>query len=149
MQITDACVLVEGPDWGNAQFLGEWLLAAALAEAFWKEARNDRRFQKQVDDVCLCFIPDFGISATVMVMQLQQHRTSFVLRADDELAAEFAMMAVMGFFERKGQTYQMTLPRPWTAERGRAASLAYANTGDDEDILHPEHLVLSFQSRRR
>jgi hypothetical protein len=108
MQSTDACVLVEGPDWGNAQFLGEWLLAAALAEAFWKEARNDRRFQKQVDDVCLCFIPDFGISATVMVMQLQQHRTSFVLSADDELAAEFAMMAVMGF-------YQMTLPRPLTA----------------------------------
>ena len=30
-------VLVEGPRWGDAEFYGNWLLAAAKAEAFGKK----------------------------------------------------------------------------------------------------------------
>jgi hypothetical protein len=41
-------VLIEGPNWGDAKFYGKWLLAAAQAETFWKEARKDPDFEKQV-----------------------------------------------------------------------------------------------------
>jgi hypothetical protein len=33
MERTDPYILVQGPAWGDAQFYGEWLLAAAKAEA--------------------------------------------------------------------------------------------------------------------
>ena len=31
MERTDPCVLVQGPAWGDAQFYGDWLLAAGKA----------------------------------------------------------------------------------------------------------------------
>jgi hypothetical protein len=37
MERTEPCIPVQGPAWGDAQFYGEWLLAAAKAETFWKE----------------------------------------------------------------------------------------------------------------
>jgi hypothetical protein len=37
MEATDSYVLVQGPAWGDAHFYGQWLQAAAKAEAFWKE----------------------------------------------------------------------------------------------------------------
>ncbi len=52
------CILVEGPNWGDAEFYGKWLLAAAQAETFWKEAREDSDFYKQVQSVCMGYIPD-------------------------------------------------------------------------------------------
>ena len=39
MEGSDPYVLVQGPAWGDAQFYGEWLLAAAKAEAYWKPTR--------------------------------------------------------------------------------------------------------------
>ena len=44
--------LVQGPPRGDAQFYGEWPLAAAKAEGFWKEAYADEDFRRQVKHVC-------------------------------------------------------------------------------------------------
>jgi len=110
MGITDPCVLVEGPAWGDAEFYGEWLLAAAKAEAFWKEAFTDQDFKKQVERVCVCYLPDFGIAATIMIMELREHRTRFVLDVNSEDGEDFTMMVAMGFFAQKHQYYHMTLP---------------------------------------
>jgi hypothetical protein len=63
MERTDPYVLIQGPKWGDAQFYGGWLLAASKAETFWKEAYADPDFKKQIDHVCVCYIPDFGIAA--------------------------------------------------------------------------------------
>lgn len=41
MKTSDQCILVRGPSWGDALFYGEWLLAAAKAETFWKDALKD------------------------------------------------------------------------------------------------------------
>ena len=41
-------VLVEGPEWGDAKFYGELLLAAAKAESLWKEGLGDQDFEKKV-----------------------------------------------------------------------------------------------------
>jgi len=151
-------VLIEGPEWGDAEFYGEWLLAAAKAESFWKEALEDHEFEKQVDRICICVIHDFGISATWMLMQLREDKTRFVFPVErDEEGEAFTMMVRMGFFVQKHQSYQMTLPSNLTAEKVRAAVLEYAKTEDEEHVLHVEYLVTTmpfaeaaaFQNRLR
>ena len=41
-------ILVEGPEWGDAEFCGKWLLMAAKAEALWKKAINDPSLKEQI-----------------------------------------------------------------------------------------------------
>jgi hypothetical protein len=135
------CVLVEGPAWGDAEFLSKWLLAAAQAESFWRKAYENADFEKQVEPVCVCYIPDFGISAFIMVMHLKEHRTSFVLNLETEDGELFAMMLGMGFFEPSPNGYRMALPIGLTTATVRAAVIKFAATQDDDFILHPEHLV--------
>jgi hypothetical protein len=66
----DPYVLIQGPDWGDARFYGEWLLGAGKAQAYWREAYTDLDFKKKIDRICLVYIPDFGIAASIMVMKL-------------------------------------------------------------------------------
>ena len=40
-------VLIEGPDWGKALFLGKWILAAAKAETLRKKAFADPKFRQR------------------------------------------------------------------------------------------------------
>jgi hypothetical protein len=141
MEGTDPYVLVQGPAWGDAQFYGQWLLAAGKAEAFWKEAYADEDFKQQIDRVCDAYIPDFGIAATVMIMQLRGYRTTLLLELNSEDGDDFAMMAEMGFFAHRNALYQMTLPSSLTLEKVKAAIFKFAKTEDDEFMLHPECLV--------
>ena len=141
MEATDHYVVVQGPAWGDAQFYGEWLLSAAKAEAHWKQAYADENFKRQVDHVCDSYIPDFGIAAILMIMQLKEYRTTLLLELDSEEGDHFAMMAEMGFFEKRNTLYQMTLPSMLTLEKVKAAIFMYAETEDDEFMLHPEYLV--------
>jgi hypothetical protein len=134
-------VLVQGPAWGDAQFYGQWLLAAGKAEAFWKEAYADQDFKQQIDRVCDAYNPDFGIAATVMIMQLREYRTTLLLELNSEDGDDFAMMAEMGFFAHGNALYQMTLPSSLTLEKVKAAIFKFAKTEDDEFTLHPEYLV--------
>src|SRR6516162_1875625 len=87
--------LVCWPAWGDAQFYGEWLLAAAKAEAFWKEAYADQDFKRQIDRVCVAYILDFGIAASRMIMQLMEYRTTFLIDLDSIEGEDFTMMAEM------------------------------------------------------
>jgi hypothetical protein len=53
----DPYVLVEGP-FGDAEFYGKWLLAAAEAEALWRALfKDDPIFTEQVDILWLAEIP--------------------------------------------------------------------------------------------
>jgi hypothetical protein len=141
MERTDPYIVVQGPVWGEARFYGQWLQAAANAEAFWKEAYADEDFKRHVDRVCTSYLPDFGIAATVVIMQLRECRTTLLIELDSEEGDHFAMMAEMGFFAHRNPSYQMTLPRLLTLEKVKAAISKYAKTEDDEFMLHPEHLV--------
>jgi hypothetical protein len=144
------CVLVEGPSWGDAEFYGRWLLAAAEAEAFWKNAYKDSEFQKQVDRVCLAYIPGFGISATLIITELREHKTSLIIDLSTEEGEHFAMMVAMGFFTFCAPRYQMTIPSHLTEMQVKQAILNFAQTEDAEFMLHPEHLVtaISFAEAR-
>jgi hypothetical protein len=141
MKRTDPYILVQGPAWGDAQFYGQWLQAAANAEAFWKDAYADEDFKRQVDHVCDAYIPDFGIAATAMIMQLKEYRTTCLIELNSEDGNDIAMMTEMGFFAHRNPSYQMTLPRFLTLEKVKAAIFKYAKTEDDEFMLHPEYLV--------
>jgi hypothetical protein len=141
MKRTDPYILVQGPAWGNARFYGQWLQAAANAEAFWKEAYADEDFRRRVKHVGDSYILDFGIAATAMIIQLKEHRTTFLIELDSIDGEDFAMMAEMGFFTHRNSSYQMTVPRLLTLEKVKAAIFKYAKTEDDEFRLHPEYLV--------
>lgn len=139
-------VLVEGAQWGDAEFYGNWLLAAAKAEAFWKEASHDPDFAKEVDRLSVLTIPDFGMAATFFLMGLKDNSSSFVLNFNEgegEGVDEFVMMADMGFFVRTGRGYQMAIPADLNLAKVKAAALTYAQTEDDEYYLHPEVVVSS------
>lgn len=135
------CVLVEGPSWGDAEFYGRWLFAAAEAEAFWKNAYKDSEFQKQVDRVCVVYIPDFGISATLIIAELRKYKTSLTIDLNTEEGESFAMMVAMGFFTFSAPRYQMTIPSHLTEMQVKQAILNFSQTEDAEFMLHPEHLV--------
>jgi hypothetical protein len=79
MSGTDPYVLIQGPAWGDARFYGEWLLGAGKAQAYWREAYTDLDFKKKIDRICLIYIPDFGIAASIMVMKLREYRTTKTL----------------------------------------------------------------------
>jgi hypothetical protein len=154
MADTHLFVLVEGPARGDAKFYGDWLLAAAKAESFWRETYDDQDFQKQVQHVCIC---DFGILATLVLMWLREDMTPFVhdlemlwLRKDmtrfvldvnSNEGEAFAMMVEMGFFVRTHQSYQMTIPPCLTAKKVRAAVIQLANTVGENHTPRPESLV--------
>jgi hypothetical protein len=151
VQETTSCVLVEGPRWGDAEFYGRWLLAIANAEALWKEARNDPDFAKQIESVTVCLMPDFGIGATVMLSQLEKKLASITIGLNDASGIafdEFAMMAEMGFFVLSGERYQMAIPTNLDSEKLKKAVRTFAQTEDEEGILHPEHLVTTMPYTR-
>ena len=136
-------VLVEGPQWGDAEFYGNWLLASSRAEALWRSASNEPDFAKQVDRLRVVTIPDFGIAATELLMRLKDNLASFVINLNEDLVDEFVVMAEMGFFVRNGQSYQMQIPADLSLGKVKAAALTYAQTEDDEYNLHPELVVFA------
>ena len=137
-------VLVEGPGFGDTEFFGRWLLAAAKANAFWLNALEDKTFQSRVDLIlCQCAIPDFGIGATTMLSWLEKKVASFVVDPNDTVGTEFVMMVEMGFFVLTGQRYQMVIPSRLTMEKVKRAAVKYAETDDTEFCLHPEYLIVT------
>jgi hypothetical protein len=136
------CILIESPKWGDAAFCGKWLSAAAHAETLWREARKDPEFDNQVERVCVVFIPDFGIGASVMLRRLLNvYRTSLLLNLDSETGEECVMMIRMGLFAPFNERYRMSIPSGLNLSKVKEATLTYAETEDEEYALHPEYLV--------
>jgi hypothetical protein len=137
-------ILVEGPMYGDAVFYGKWLLMAAKAEAFWKQALKDPIFEDQVETLLSCYLQDFGMCGIQLLSQLAKNFVSFIILLHDRknmyLVESFVMMAEMGFFVLTGQRYQMVIPAQLNIDVIKRAMLKFAQT-EDEDFLHPEHLV--------
>jgi hypothetical protein len=141
----EPCILVEGPNWANADFYGRWLQAAAKADAIWKRAIKDSSFENEVARLLVVSIPDFSIGATVLLSRLEKNLASFTIHLngeeDVELVDEFVLMAEMGFFVLTGQRYQMVIPTRLNMDKVKRAALKFAQTEDEDCYLHPEHLV--------
>ena len=139
-------VLVAGAEWGDVEFYGKWLLAAAKAEDLWKKACDEPDFVKQVDRLRVVAIPHFGITALVFLARLKDNLSSFVLSfngSEGEGMNEFVMMVELGFFVRTARGYQMAVPTDLNLSKVKAAALTYARTEDEEYYLHPELVVYS------
>ena len=139
-------ILVEGPGRGNAEFFGNWLSAAAKADALWNKAIEGRIFKKKVELLTVIYIPDFGEAAIFFLSKLQKDNSSFMVRLNtaqfEELheVEELVVMIEMGFFVRTGQHYKMAIPVDLNIKTVKMAALKFALTADEES-LHPESLV--------
>jgi hypothetical protein len=139
-------ILVEGPRWADTEFYGNWLLAAAKADTLWKKAISDPVFKEQVERLMIVRIPDFNISACVLLSRLEKKLASFTISLDSWEAEDFVVMAGMGFFVLTGHHYQMVIPSRLNICKVKKAALKLAQTEDEED-LHPEHLLATMSSK--
>jgi hypothetical protein len=139
-------ILAEGPRWGDAQFYGKWLLAAAKAEALWQQVLSDPNANPDIERLTVCYFPHFGIAATMIIAQFEKELASIAIGINSEpyqLVEEFAMMVQMGFFSLTGQRYQMVIPKELTRNTVRKAAVKLAQTEDAEYYLHPERLLVA------
>lgn len=136
-------VMVEGPSWPDAEFYSKWLLAAAKAQALWQDAKKDPDFAKRVDCVSAIYIPDFGITASVLLSRLIDSGFSLIvdLYGEDLEVEVFSMMIGMGFFARTGQHYKMVIPTRLTTGVVKSAARQFVETLDGDFYFHPEHLL--------
>jgi hypothetical protein len=147
--MTGPYALIEGPKWADTRFYGKWLLAAAKANALWSEAINDPGFRKRVDRLTVTYIPDFSITATVLISRLEQNLASFLVSLNREVESEeFAMMIAMGFFVLTGQRYQMVVPTRLTLGKVKKAALRLAKTEDEEYVLHPDIATMPYEEAK-
>ena len=135
-----SCVLIEGPRWADCRFLARWLLAAEKAERLWTRVLANRKFERQVESLCVLYIPSFEIAACVLMMQLEKQLSTIIVELGSYEELEFCMMVSLGFFRLTGYRYQMTIPHRLTESEVKKAALAVARTEDD-DWLHPEKLI--------
>jgi hypothetical protein len=139
-----AFIIIEGQPWGSAEFYGEWLLAAAAAEKCWKEIQKEPDFYRQFEPVCLVYMPDFGIAASITIKELfETFGSAALIDLETCEGFDFTMMFGMGFFWDLGQHYRMTVPSALTHDTVRKAIIKLINTDEGECTLHPEYLVRS------
>jgi hypothetical protein len=144
---TEPFILVEGPRWADADFYGKWLLTASKAQALWETALKCPSFKKQMDLVTVLYIPDFELSASLFLFELDKNLVSFAIRLknnDDWECAEvsqFTLMAEMGFFVLTDGRYQMAIPAKLNMDLVKSAALRYAKTEVEDEGLRPECLV--------
>jgi hypothetical protein len=138
----DPCALIEGACFGDANFYGNWLLAAAEAEALWKMIQRDKQFTILLGGD----IPDLGVGALFFLAGIKKNCCIVSLRRTDDMVelpimSEFVMLAALGFFTLAGDRYLMRLPtqRP-DIDVLRAAASKICET-EEEYLLHPEQLI--------
>src|SRR5262249_44470636 len=105
------------------------------------EVMKDPRFMKMVDRLMITSVPDFSITATVLLSWLEKNLTSLVVELYEAEGEDFVMMVEMGFFVRTGERYQMAIPTRLNMRKIKAAMLKLAQTEDEQYYLHPEYLV--------
>jgi len=145
----NACVLVEGPRWGDAEFYGQWLLGAAKANDLLKQAKQDNpRFCNEIETLELAEDIDYEIAATLFLAKLANGTfQTFTVDCSSGDLNDFVLMVEMGFFTLTGDRYQMILPANLDLHRVKESHLKLAAT-DDEDWIHLERLVVTLPCSR-
>lgn len=90
----------------------------------------------------VAYIPDLGITATLLLSRLEKNLVSFVVDpTNEEGGVEFVMMVAMGFFALTGDRYQLVIPARLNMEMVKEAALKLALTEDEAYYLHPEYFI--------
>jgi hypothetical protein len=132
--------VIEGPRWGDCDFYGAWLLAAAQTQTLWKCALEDKKFYKKIERLFEVYTPNFEEAACGFLMRLKYdlHSTIFALGTLE--VKEFCMMTSLGFFLLTGRCYQMTVPARLNTAKVKRAALILARA---ENLEYPDELVVS------
>ena len=141
MEALEPYILIEGPRWGDAEFLGKWLLAAARANELLTRVREEVTFQRTMLAVDIICVRDFEISATVVLSKLAENFSTVLFSLEELDTNDVAIMAELGFYQCTGDRYQMTLPTRIDIHRVKKALRRFAETEDPEWFLHPEKLI--------
>ena len=88
---------------------------------------------------------DFALAGTLLVSHLGPEFPALVIDLYEECfyVDMLCIMTELGFYELTGDRYQMTLPARLNAAAVRNAVLKLANTMDEDEVVHPERLVVS------
>lgn len=135
-------VVIEGPPVGNPTFFVQWLSRGAQAEFLWANAKNDQCFYREVCQLETIAIIDFGTEALEFIKDLCDASSGFTLDLDDGCGAQgeiFALMVQLGFFQRAGRHYKMTVPeRLGFRSLKDAMRRLIATKCGENDGIHPE-----------
>jgi hypothetical protein len=141
-------VLIEGPGPGDAEFLGRWLLAAAVADRSLEEQfKRNASLRERIATLEIIRFVSFSPAATRSIELLMKNLSCFSLDARDEWGEIFVLMAKVGFYRLTGNRYQMTIPEAISGSGIETALLTLAATEDEDSELHPEHLVTCSSQR--
>lgn len=141
-------VLIEGPGPGDAEFLGRWLLAAAVADrALDEQFKKNTSLRQRVASLEFLYVVSFSPAATRSLELLMKNLSCFSLDLRDEWGDMFVVLAKIGFFRQTGNRYQMTIPEDIAGATIEQALLTLAVTEDEEHCLHPEYLVTCLSKR--
>jgi len=132
-------ILVEGPNCEDAEFAGQWLLAAAEADRLLREnSSSDLTFQVSKDR--LEVIDEIAFAPPAMEFLFLWLKDGFFsLDIGDAWVDDFAVMAWTGFFTRTGDRYQMTIPKDLKIEAIRNSLLeseTLLTTMTQQEALH-------------
>lgn len=132
-------VVVEGPEpWGDAKFLGAWLIAAAKAQRLWEEAKAEPEFAKRsaiiTDNYEAMWVElDLGKEAFRFLLNMEGFAGTFIVELYMEDGDPFVLLARLGFFIRVEDRYQLGIPDDLTLEKIKAAVIDYARTAEVAD----------------
>jgi hypothetical protein len=140
VQETDSIYsVIEGPCWGDCEFYGAWMLAAAQAQTLWRRALEDRDFYNEIERLFDIYTPNFEEGACGFLMRLEHKRHSIIFALGTLEVKEFCMMTSLGFFQLTGRCYQMTLPASLNTAKVKRAAVLLARAGNLE---YPDELVV-------
>jgi hypothetical protein len=132
---------------GDANFYGNWLLAAAKADELLKEAsKQDADFCASIRILETFQELNFAITATTFLSRLATKKEfcTFLVDVQAGELSDFALMAEMGFFALTGDRYQMTIPRHLDLALVKEAHLKLAQNDD-----HPEYFITDLPDFRQ
>jgi hypothetical protein len=141
----------DGPDWGDARFIADWLSAVLAADSKIETYLVEHpKFRSRISRLEVESPIEFRPAAMFLLAEWLQPRgeaayvwdISFHVDIEQDWCAElFAIMANIGFFELKGQHYKMSIPKSLEMTVVRKTLLRLARTEDSNYYLYPERLL--------
>ena len=137
-----SCVVVAGPElWGDAKFLGAWLIAAAKAQGLWDEAKADPEFAKSSAIITDNYEAmwgelDLGKETFRFLLDMEGSAGTFIVDLDTPNGDPFVLLARLGFFVRVEDRYKLDVPVDLTLEKVKAVVIDYTRTA--EGVVDPD-----------
>ena len=111
------------------------------------EACKDKQFYRQVETFNVDHMPNFEITASVLMMRLKEKLTSAIVDLGSDDVVEFCMMCALGLFKRKDELYEMAIPKCISSDCVKQVALKVAKS-ERHFHLCPERLVVNMPRRK-